>query len=102
MSGWIKIEDAPLETRGFIWTPEKTWDDRTDQTGVVHDDGEGGRHVSSHAQGWKFTHWHPLIRSPAAVCPFENPATCIDLDVPCPVCGALGSDESADVKCVDR
>jgi Protein of unknown function (DUF551) len=70
-SRWIKIENAPLETEGFIWTPEETWDNRTDQTGTVYEytdkNGKTCRLVSSAAKGWAFTHWHPLLDPPKVV-----------------------------------
>lgn len=38
----------------------------------------------------------------ASKCPFDDPRTYMDLHTPCPVCGALGSDDSADMLCVDQ
>ena len=63
---WVKIEDAPLNTLGFIWSPELNWDDRTYQTGEVYALSDGKRLVASDAKGWKFTHWHPLLAPPKA------------------------------------
>lgn len=42
------------------------------------------------------------MAQPLTACPFSDPKYYLDNDAPCPVCGALGDDDSAENKCIDN
>ncbi len=64
MTGWVLLKDAPLETIGYVYSPDKSWAKRTDIVGQVFEGAKGTRFVSSSAKGFDFTHWHPLLDPP--------------------------------------
>lgn len=61
---WLKLKDAPIETLGYVWSPDKNWENRTDLTGTVHQYVSGQRVATGHFHGFNITHWHPLLDPP--------------------------------------
>lgn len=63
-NGWMKIDAAPINVAGHVWSPDAGFDNRTDIIGTVH---EGIKHrivSSATARGYNFTHFHRLLKPP--------------------------------------
>ena len=66
MSGWLDIDDAPINVPGHVWSP--AYPERTDLQGTIYEfnvDGKLERHVTGNGNtGMTFTKWHPFPEPP--------------------------------------
>lgn len=61
---WLRINEAPLDELGHVYSMELSWGRRTDVLGTVKVHGSGERFVTGHFHGFDITHWHPLPEPP--------------------------------------
>lgn len=64
MKAWLRINEAPLDELGHVYSMELSWGRRTDVLGTVKVHGSGERFVTGHFHGFDITHWHPLPEPP--------------------------------------